>query len=286
MEQIIKKAYAKINLALDVLRRRQDGYHEVRMIMQTVDIYDTLTFTKKPEPGIALKIDNKELESGSGNLVYKSAQKLMAKADISCGIEVDLIKRIPIAAGMAGGSADAAATLLALNELFELGYSLEKLQKIGVELGADIPYCLMGETALAEGIGEVLTKLPSPPQSALVIAKPGINVSTKFVYENLCLADLAQHPDIDGMIEALGRGEMEGIAKRLANVLETVTQEEYPIIGSIKALMKECGAANALMSGSGPTVFGIFNDEKTAKYAAKQIEAKELAQQVFVTRFI
>lgn len=285
MEQIRKNAYAKINLGLDVLRKRADGYHEVKMIMQTVDIYDTLTFTKREEPGILLKTDKEELSEGTDNLIYKAAACLINKAGISQGVEIVLQKRIPIAAGMAGGSTDAAAALTGLNELFSLDYSLEKLQKLGVTLGADIPYCLMGGCALSEGIGEILTKLPPPPQCNLVIAKPDINVSTKFVYENLHAESLTYHPDIDGMTEAVRAGSLKGITDRLGNVLETVTVREYPVIDKIKTLMKNAGAENALMSGSGPTVFGIFTEKKDAESAAEQIKAEYLAKEVFVTGF-
>lgn len=286
MKQITKNAYAKINLALDVLRRRPDGYHDVKMIMQTVDIYDTLIFTAKEDAEIVLKIDNSELSAGKDNLICRAAERLFAESGVAKGVEILLIKRIPIAAGMAGGSTDAAATLHGLNELFELGYSLEELQKIGVELGADIPYCLMGGTALSEGIGEVLTRLPSPPQCSLVVAKPDINVSTKFVYENLHAESLPYHPDIDGMIEAVRSGSLNRVADKLGNVLETVTVKEYPVIDEIKELMKGEGAENALMSGSGPTVFGIFTNEETAKSAAEQIRQRGLSKQVFVTEFI
>lgn len=286
MKQITKNAYAKINLALDVLRRRLDGYHDVKMIMQTVDIYDTMTFTEKEEAGIVLKIDNSELSAGKDNLICRAAERLFEESGVTKGVEILLTKRIPIAAGMAGGSTDAAATLHGLNELFELGYSLEELQKIGVELGADIPYCLMGGTALSEGIGEILTKLPSPPQCSLVVAKPDINVSTKFVYENLHAESLSYHPDIDGMIEAVKSGSLNEVADKLGNVLETVTVKKYPVINEIKELMKSEGAENALMSGSGPTVFGIFINEETAKAAAEQIRQRGLAKQVFVTKFI
>lgn len=286
MDNISKNAYAKINLGLDVLKRRPDGYHEVKMVMQTVDIYDTLTFNVSDQPGIVLNMDNNELSTGSDNLICKAAGKLLEESGIKQGVEVFLEKRIPVAAGMAGGSADAAATLLGLNELFELGYSREELQKIGVKLGADIPYCLMGGTVLSEGIGEVLTKLPSPPQCTLLIAKPDINVSTKYVYENLHADSLAYHPDIDGMIAAIKEGDLSGITDRLGNVLETVTVREYPVINEIKTLMKDEGAKGALMSGSGPTVFGIFADAKAAKNAAKEIAIEELAKQVFVTGFI
>lgn len=285
MEQICKNAYAKINLALDVLRKRTDGYHEVKMIMQTVDIYDTLTFTKREESGIILKTDKEGLSSGTDNLIYKAAECLMKEAGITQGVEITLQKRIPIAAGMAGGSTDAAAALTGLNELFALDFSLEKLQKIGVTLGADIPYCLMGGCALSEGIGEILTKLPPPPQCILVIAKPPLNVSTKFVYENLHADSLPYHPDVDGMTEAIRDGSLEGITGRLGNVLETVTIQEYPVIDDIKKRMKNAGAENALMSGSGPTVFGIFTQKEHADKAAEQIKESNLAKEVFVTGF-
>ncbi|MCI8358846.1 MAG: 4-(cytidine 5'-diphospho)-2-C-methyl-D-erythritol kinase [Lachnospiraceae bacterium] len=285
MERIVRNAYAKINLGLDVLRRREDGYHEVKMIMQTIGLYDTLTFTRKEEPGIELKIDRAGLDTGKGNLICRAAEMLFAEAGISPGVEIFLEKRIPIAAGMAGGSTDAAAALLGLNDLLELGYPLERLQALSVKLGADIPYCLMGGTALAEGIGEVLTKLPAPPPCVLTVAKPDIDVSTKFVYENLHADTLAFHPDIDGMEAAIRNGSLSGITERMGNVLETVTVREYPVIDGIKELMKAAGAENALMSGSGPTVFGIFAEEETARKAAEQIKERGMAGQVFVTSF-
>lgn len=286
MERIERNAYAKINLGLDVLRRREDGYHEVKMIMQTVDICDTLTFTKRSEPGILLRTDRKDLSVGEDNLICRAAGILFEKAHVTHGVEIFLQKRIPVAAGMAGGSTDAAATLQGLNELFSLRYSLEDLQALGVTLGADIPYCLMGGTALSEGIGEVLSRLPSPPRCVLLIAKPDINVSTKFVYENLHADTLTVHPDIDGMADALRAGSLKGITDRLGNVLETVTIKEYPIIDQIKGLMKEAGAEGALMSGSGPTVFGIFMKEEAARLAAEQIREQSLAEEVFVTGFM
>lgn len=286
MEQLTKEAYAKVNLGLDVLRRRPDGYHEVKMVMQTVDICDTLTFIKKSEQGIILKTDKEELSAGGDNLICRAAKILFDKADIRQGVDILLQKRIPIAAGMAGGSADAAATLLGLNELFELGLSVEELKALGVSLGADIPYCIMGGTALSEGIGEILTKLPPPPKCIVVVAKPNINVSTKFVYENLHADALPYHPDIDGMVEALKAGDLSGITDRMGNVLETVTVREYPIIDTIKNVMKSAGAENALMSGSGPTVFGIFTIDEQAQKAAAQIRNQKLAGQVFITGFV
>lgn len=285
MEQIIRNAYAKINLGLDVLRRREDGYHEVKMIMQTINLYDTLTFRKRKEPGIVLKTDNENLSAGKDNLICRAAEKLLTETGTAEGAEIFLEKRIPIAAGMAGGSTDAAATLTGLNELFGLGYSIEQLQAFGVTLGADIPYCLMGGTALSEGIGEILTKLPAPPQCVLVVAKPDIDVSTKFVYENLHADTLSFHPDIDGMEAAIRSGSLRGITERMGNVLENVTVREYPVINEIKELMKRAGALNALMSGSGPTVFGIFTEKEPAGRAAEEIRGKGLAGRVFVTGF-
>lgn len=286
MERITKEAYAKINLGLDVLRRREDGYHEVRMIMQTVGICDTLVFIKREEPGIFLQTDREGLSTGEDNLIWRAAKLLFDREGVEQGVEIFLQKRIPIAAGMAGGSTDAAATLMGLNELFSLGYSTEKLMELGVTLGADIPYCVMGGTALSEGIGEVLTRLPMPPQCVLVIAKPDIDVSTKFVYENLHADRLFCHPDIDGMTEAVKAGDLKGITDRLGNVLETVTIPRYPVIDQIKQEMKRVGAEGALMSGSGPTVFGIFLKEMSAKEAAKRIREQGLAGQVFVTEFV
>lgn len=283
---ITRKAYAKINLGLDVVRRLPNGYHEVRMIMQTVGIYDVLTFAKS-DAGIVLQVDHEELSEDQNNLIYKAAKLLMDTAGISDtkGVHITLEKNIPIAAGMAGGSTDAAAALLGINELYGLGYDLEQLKALGVKIGADVPYCIQGGTALAEGIGEVLSKLPAPPACHLVIAKPDINVSTKFVYENLRANELQDHPDIDGMIEALRAGELKGITDRLGNVLETVTVPAYPIIQDIKDTMSAAGAEGTLMSGSGPTVFGIFRDKALAEKAAVQIRAAGLAKQVFVTEF-
>lgn len=285
MEKVTQRAYAKINIGLDVLRRREDGYHEVKMIMQTVDIYDELVLEKRKEPGIELQTDNRELPIDGDNLICKAVDLLFREKKITEGVRITLTKRIPIAAGMAGGSADAAAALRGINELFGMGYSVSELQALGVRLGADIPYCIVGGTMLSEGIGEILTPLPAPPEAYLVIARPDINVSTAFVYGNLHAESLGWHPDIDGMIAALRQGDMDGITGRLGNVLETVTAREYPVIEQIKELLVEEGAQNALMSGSGPTVFGIFREKETARHAAQAVERKRLAKQIFVTTF-
>ena len=285
IDKTTQRAYAKINIGLDVLRRRADGYHEVKMIMQTVDIYDELVLERRKEPGIELRMDNSELPSGGDNLICRAADLLFREKKITGGVNISLTKRIPIAAGMAGGSADAAAALRGVNELFDLGYSLTELQALGVGLGADIPYCLAGGTMLSEGIGEILTPLPAPPAAHLVIAKPDINVSTAFVYGNLHADRLAWHPDIDGMIAALQKGDLDGITDRLGNVLETVTVKAHPVIEQIRELLRKQGAENALMSGSGPTVFGIFKEKETAARAAEAVERGRLAKQIFVTTF-
>ena len=285
MEQITRKAYAKINIGLDVLKRREDGYHEVRMIMQTVDICDDLAFERTAQSGIMIRTDHEDLPVDDNNLIYKAADLLFREKGITEGVKITLTKRIPIAAGMAGGSSDAAATMRGLNELFEMGYSVKELQELGVKLGADIPYCLVGGTMLSEGIGEILTPLPAPPDCFLVVAKPDINVSTAFVYGNLHADRLTYHPDIDGMIEALRTGSLNGITDRLGNVLETVTVKEYPVIEEIKELMRSKGAENALMSGSGSTVFGIFRKRETAEAAAQAVSDQQLAGQIFVTTF-
>ncbi len=284
MEQCVRKAYAKINLGLDVIGRLENGYHEVKMIMQNVGIYDVLTLTKIPE-GIVVTTDNGELPTDDDNLIYKAAKLMLENYNISQGVKIHLEKNIPIAAGMAGGSTDAAATFWGMNELFSLGLPEEKLREIGVKVGADVPYCIMGGTALAEGIGEKLTRLPDAPDCCLLVAKPDINVSTKYVYEHLDAEGVEEHPDIDGMMEAIYQGNLEGIVDRLGNVLEVVTVKKYTIIEDIKKEMLSFGAMGSLMSGSGPTVFGIFEKEEDAKKAMEHIKESGFAKQVFVTGF-
>ena len=285
MERISINAMAKINLGLDVLRRRENGYHDVKMVMQTVNIYDTLDFVKKEEPGIVVKVDAMELPTDENNLIYKAAKLLYERCQMEEGVEITLTKRIPIAAGMAGGSTDAAAALVGINRLFNLGLTMDELKEIGVKIGADVPYCIEGGTALSEGIGEILTKLPDAPDCFVVVAKPEISVSTKYVYENLHANELKYHPDIDGMVEAIREGNLDGVCSRMENVLETVTENKYPIISQIKKLLKDAGAENSLMSGSGPTVFAIFKEEEMAKKALQMVEMSGLAKQSFVTVF-
>lgn len=284
------KAYGKINLGLDVLRRREDGYHDVRMIMQTVGIFDRVDLIWKEEPGIQVETNLYYLPTNENNLVYKAAKLLMDEFQVQEGLLIRLRKFIPVAAGMAGGSSDAAAVLFGVNKMFRLGLTTEELMERGVKIGADVPYCILRGTALSEGIGEVLTSLPPVPQCQVLVAKPGINVSTKFVYENLHANDLRpeQHPDIDGMIRAIKAQNLQGIADKLGNVLETVTVKEYPVIQEIKDKMLEFGAIGSLMSGSGPTVFGLFTNPKAAQQAYEELrygESSGLAKQVYLTNF-
>lgn len=284
-DRIQLKALAKINLGLDVLRRREDGYHEVKMIMQTISLHDDLEIRRIKTPEIQVKTNLYYLPTNENNLVYKAAKLLMDEFDIKEGVSIQLKKRIPVAAGMAGGSTDGAAVLWGMNQMYGLGLSRQELMERGVKLGADVPYCVQRGTALAEGIGERLSVLPSMPKCTILIAKPGISVSTKFVYENLHANDLKpeQHPDVDSMIAAMKEKNLDLLCERMGNVLETVTIPAYPVIQEIKEHMMACGAAGAMMSGSGPTVFGIFHSPVQAKAAMKDLKVNGLAKQLYLT---
>ncbi|MDD5994691.1 MAG: 4-(cytidine 5'-diphospho)-2-C-methyl-D-erythritol kinase [Eubacterium sp.] len=278
-------APAKINLGLDVVRRREDGYHEVKMIMQSIRLFDRLTLKKTRTPGISLTTNLHFLPVNEDNLVYKSARLLMEEFGITEGLSIFLDKRIPVAAGMAGGSTDAASCMLAMNRLFHLGLSLEELKTRGVTLGADIPYCLQKGTALSEGIGEILSPLPAAPDCYVLIAKPGFHVSTKFVYSNLVLDENTVHPDIDKMLDCIQNRDLHGLCHNMANILETVTIPAHPDIALIKQTMMENGALGALMSGSGPTVFGIYEDQKEAMRAKEICRSLPCRCFVYVTDF-
>ncbi len=282
MTEYQMKAYAKINLGLDVLGKLENGYHEVKMVMQTVGICDVLEL-KRSGSGIVVTTDSGELPTDENNLIFKAAKLMRERYHIADGIRIHLAKNIPIAAGMAGGSTDAAATLKGINRMFELGATPEELMELGVKIGADVPYCVLGGTALAEGIGEKLTALTPVPKCTLLVAKPDINVSTKYVYEHLDAAENLKHPDIDGMVEAIALGSLQGILERFGNVLETVTIPAYPVIARIKERMLSLGSVGSLMSGSGPTVFGVYLDKATAQTAAEAIRDEGLAGQIYVT---
>jgi 4-diphosphocytidyl-2-C-methyl-D-erythritol kinase len=283
MYEMRLRALAKINLGLDVLRRRDDGYHEVRMIMQTLKMYDKITIRKMKEPGILLKSNLFYVPENESNLAYRAAKMLADEFQLAQGIFIDLQKFIPVAAGMAGGSSDAAAVLYGVNRMFHLNLSKRQLMERGVKIGADVPYCIMRGTVLAEGIGEKLTPLPPMPSCKVVVAKPQISVSTKFVYENLKLNEIDAHPDIDILLAGIREGNLHKVAANMGNVLETVTIPNYPVIAEIREEMMRLGALNAMMSGSGPTVFGLFDDEVLAQQAYSELREGSLARQVYLT---
>ena len=284
MRELKLKARAKINLGLDVVRKREDGYHEVRMIMQMINLYDKITLRKKTESGITVTTNLSYLPVNEDNLVYRAAKLLMDEFQVDGGLEIELQKYIPVAAGMAGGSTDAAAVMVGVNRIFQLGLNKKQLMERGVKIGADVPFCIMRGTALAEGIGEELTPLPAMPHCSLVIAKPKIHVSTKFVYGNLKVRELTEHPDIDGQVQALRENDLEQLVARMGNVLETVTIPAYPVLDEIKHTMMKYGAMGAMMSGSGPTVFGIFEKEDKAQEVCRLLKKDKAAKQVYLVR--
>ncbi len=283
IDKIKLKALGKINLGLDVLGRRPNGYHDVRMVMQTVYLYDQILLEKTDKEGISLKTNLFYLPVNENNLAYRAAKMLIDEFAIKEGVHISLEKHIPVAAGMAGGSSNAAAVLYGMNRLFQLGLTDQELMERGVKLGADVPYCIMRGTVLAEGIGEELTPLPAMPKCHVLLAKPPISVSTQKVYEKLDAQEVTKHPDIDGILLGLQTGDLKKITSSMGNVLENVTITEYPQIERIKDVMKEEGALNAMMSGSGPTVFGIYDDKILARRAAARIREEQLAKQVHVT---
>ena len=284
MREIKLKARAKINLGLDVVRKREDGYHEVRMIMQMINLYDKITMRRITESEIRVTTNLPYLPVNEDNLVYRAAKLLMDEFQVTEGVEIELQKYIPVAAGMAGGSSDAAAVMVGINRIFHLGLTKKQLMERGVKVGADVPFCIMRGTALAEGIGEVLTPLPAMPHCSLVIAKPKIHVSTKFVYGNLKANELKEHPDIDGQVQALREGSLEQLVAKIGNVLETVTVPAYPVIDEIKKTMLKNDAMGAMMSGSGPTVFGVFEREERAQEVCRLLKKEGAAKQVYLVR--
>ena len=266
------RALAKINLGLDILRKREDGYHEVRMIMQTIQMYDVLEMKRVRKPGISLSVNYSYIPNDERNLVYKAAKLLMDEFQVKGGVDIHLEKFIPVAAALVG-----------INRLFKLGLSQKELMDRAVNIGADVPYCVMRGTALAEGIGEKLTRITQVPDCFVLIGKPGINVSTKAAYESLQLDKISSHPDIDGMIGDIERGDLLAMTQKMGNVFEPGIIEKYPVIGEIKALMESHGALKAMMSGSGPTVFGIFDNREKMEAAAEVLRESRLAKTVFAT---
>ncbi len=279
------RALAKINLGLDVLRKREDGYHEVRMVMQTIQMYDVINLYKTSRPGIWLRTNLPYIPTDERNLVYKAAEFLMREFHIRGGLRIDLQKFIPVSAGLAGGSSDAAATLVAVNRMFHLHLSKKELMKRGLSIGADVPYCVMRGTALAEGIGEKLTPLPPAPGCFVLVGKPAVNVSTKQAYESLHLEKIARHPDIHSLVQGIQAQDLAAMIPHMENVFEPGITREDPVIGQIRELMLEKGALHAMMSGSGPTVFGLFDSWAAIQRAANALRESQMARTVFATRF-
>lgn len=282
MDKLQLKALGKINLGLDVLGKRENGYHDVRMVMQTLYLYDTVTLIKEEKEGIEIESNLFFLPKDENNIAWRAAKLLMDEFHIEGGIRIVLEKHIPVAAGMAGGSSNAAAVLYGMNRMYELGLSQQELMDRGVTLGADVPYCIMRGTVLAEGIGEILSPLPPMPKCQILIVKPPISVSTKTIYQALDSKAIKEHPDIDGVIDGLKNQDLHQVAGAMGNVLEEVTMEMHPVIGKIKNCMLEHGALGAMMSGSGPTVFGIYDDKNKIRTAMSRMRKQGLAKQIYI----
>ena len=276
-------AYAKINLSLDVVGRRPDGYHLVRMIMQTLQLHDDIELSETEEAGVHLETDCPDLPVDGSNLVVRAAERMLKEFAPEKGVYIRLAKKIPLSAGLAGGSTDAAAVLRGMNSLFSLRLDSRELCQIGVELGADVPFCVCGGTALSEGIGEILTPVPPLPECAIVLAKPRIPVSTADIYHRFDQQTEVDHPDIDGQRKALLKGDLNGVVRHMKNVLEPVTAGLHPEIHAIRKRLLEMEALGARMSGSGPTVFGLFSNKEKAEQAMRILQKEEPSQEVLLT---
>ena len=276
------KAFAKLNLTLDILRRREDGYHDLQMVMQSIDLADELTIT--PAEGVgAMSTTLSYLPSDGRNLAQTAAEAFRNAAGRGGQVDISIVKRIPVCAGMAGGSSDAAAVLRAMNELTGAGYTPAELAKIGEAVGSDVPYCVVGGTALAEGRGERLTALPPLPPCHVVVCKPPFPISTPQLFSRVDMRKIARRPDTEGMLAALAAGDLTGVARRMYNVFEDVLEPRRQAeISAIKAALIDCGALGAAMTGSGPTVFGLFDDPAAAESARAQLSGSY--QDVFLCR--
>ena len=291
MYEINLRAYAKVNLSLDILAKREDGYHELCMVMQSVGIYDKVNLTKLKQKEIQISSNIKSLCIPQNNIVYKAARLLYERFDIKEGLHIDLHKYIPMGAGMGGGSSDAAAVLKGMNELYGLGIDKEELMKIGLEIGADVPFCICGGTMLAGGIGEKLSELKDVPDAYLVFVKPDFSISTKEAYSLVDLSVLSdeERPDTDGLISSIEEGNLKKIAGNMKNVFEVYIGKKYPLIEKIKQDFISLGAIGALMTGSGSVVFGIFEDAVSAKKCYETFTKEEFsaeAKQVYISKFI
>lgn len=277
------EARAKVNLTLDILGKRADGYHEVEMVMQSLDLSDSLTF-RRQETGITLLGNVPGLPEDARNLVYQAADLLKRRFGVREGIFIEITKRIPIAAGLGGGSSDAAAALVGLNEYWNLGLEPDVLCALGAKIGSDVPFCIEGGTMLARGRGEILEKLAPLPPCYIVLAKPQASVSTAWVYQKYQPEKVGSHPDTKGIIHCLQRGDLAGVCARLSNVLESVTVEKYEEISVLKKRMRDLGAQASLMSGSGPTVFAVTPDEERASYIARKMSDDLNHVQIILTK--
>ena len=276
-------ANAKINLALDVLGKREDGYHELSSVMQTVGLRDKLSIRKLYTSRIKLNSNAKWLPVDERNLAFKAAQVLLERFPAPYGVLIEIDKKIPISAGLGGGSADCAAALLGIKKLFNLPVSMDELLEIAATLGADVPFCLLKGTALAEGIGEILTPLKPCPPVHIVIAKPPVSISTRDVFRQFKMENVGKRPNIDKMIADIENGDIKAVAVGLCNVLESVSVKEFVVIERLKRIMLANGAMGAIMSGSGPTVFGMFEDKATAQKTVSKIRTELSVKEVFLT---
>ncbi len=281
MNTVTLNARAKINLTLDVLGKRPDGYHEVAMVMQSLELADRVHL--RPAGSLLIETGDPRLPPDESNLAYRAAALLKRECGIDKGVHIRLEKRIPMAAGLAGGSSDAAAVLKGLVQLWKLPLTLKDLSVLGALLGSDVPFCLAGGTALATGRGEVITPLRDLPSRPVVLAKLPVEVATAAVYRQYRPEAVARHPETQAVLTAVEQADWRGVEQRLANVLESVTVKQYPQIAAIKALMCDAGATGSLMSGSGPTVFCLAENEATASQIARRL-AQECAAEVIVTK--
>ena len=286
MDTVTRKAYAKVNLSLDVIGKRDDGYHDLRTVMQTVDLYDTLSFSLNDTGHVTLTSSSDQVPSDDSNLIVRACNLMREAYDIKEGIDVDLVKDIPVQAGLGGGSTDAACALRAMNDLFSLGLSAGQLCAHGATLGADVPFCIRGGTCLAEGIGEILTPLPSPPACTVLIVKPQAGISTAEAYQTLDLKPIENHPDTDALVRALQDDDLKTMCDVMGNVFEPVAFRRIPALRDLEHTMRDYGALRAMMSGSGPSVFGIFREEADAVKTYHLLKSRGRGGAVFVSKFL
>ena len=280
---MLVKAYGKINISLDIVGKREDGYHLLKMIMQNVDLYDSMSF-QKCNKGINISCNKPYIPTDDKNLVYKAAKLFLETYNINEGVNIYLKKNIPVAAGMAGGSTDAAAVFKTLKQLFKVDVDDQELMKLGVKIGADVPFCMIGGTALCEGIGDIITPLAPFKNQILVLVKPNFGVSTKEVYKNLDISKIFKHPDTEGLIKAMEEEKLIDVCNGMKNLLENVTLRKYPVLKRIKEDMVRMGSMGAMMSGSGPTIFAFFDDMLKAQRCYDKFKTQY--KEVYITRTI